>query len=307
MAIRLRAQGKIVREGARYRLNLSVREGVVDSERIIESDSCADLAGAAAIALALLIRAEPRSRERSSGTAASGSNPSDASVPEAGELAVTGEPSKPPSAEREQATSKPPEPRASAAPPEAPRSTTAPQEPPENSGSTELRFVLDAPLLGVDIGPLPAPQPTLGFALGLRVSHWRLSLGARLSRAQTVWTDVDPSAGAEVSRAAAELRGCYGFSAGDFGAGPCVLISLERVGAQGVGDHVVSHTHHLALFAAGIGAFGRWQLARPLALLAAVGVEFVASRPRFVIDGLPDPDPTSSFAAQLSTGLEWSF
>ncbi|HEY3495330.1 MAG TPA: hypothetical protein VGK73_11615, partial [Polyangiaceae bacterium] len=60
----LRAEGRIERTEGRYRLTLTVRDATGVRHRSIESDSCADLGGAAAVALGLLLRNEP---ERSQG------------------------------------------------------------------------------------------------------------------------------------------------------------------------------------------------------------------------------------------------
>src|SRR6188768_879446 len=45
----LNATGRIERAGERYRLTLSVRDGADVKERKIDSDSCTDLGGAAAV------------------------------------------------------------------------------------------------------------------------------------------------------------------------------------------------------------------------------------------------------------------
>jgi hypothetical protein len=52
---RLRAEGTITRPHARFRLRLVMHFGDVVGERTIDSDSCGDLAGAAAVALGLLL------------------------------------------------------------------------------------------------------------------------------------------------------------------------------------------------------------------------------------------------------------
>jgi hypothetical protein len=53
---RLRADGVIVRVGHRFRLTLTLLDASADRSRSIDADSCADLAGAAAVTLGLLLR-----------------------------------------------------------------------------------------------------------------------------------------------------------------------------------------------------------------------------------------------------------
>ncbi len=65
----LRADGEITRIASRYRLTLVVYDANGRRERIIESDSCTALAGAAAVALGLLLRGE-RSGANSTGPVA---------------------------------------------------------------------------------------------------------------------------------------------------------------------------------------------------------------------------------------------
>jgi len=52
---RVSAKGRIEKLERRYRLTLSVRDGATVKERTIESDSCVDLGGAAAVTLGLLL------------------------------------------------------------------------------------------------------------------------------------------------------------------------------------------------------------------------------------------------------------
>src|SRR6185295_6374301 len=70
-ASHLSAAGRVVKVGERYRLTLSVRETNGPRERTMESDSCADLAGAAAVALGLLLKSEPGTSGASGGSAGS--------------------------------------------------------------------------------------------------------------------------------------------------------------------------------------------------------------------------------------------
>src|SRR6187399_1897247 len=55
-ASRLRAEGEIAHNKRHYRLTLSVRDGDANTQRVIDSESCSDLAGAAAVTLGLLMR-----------------------------------------------------------------------------------------------------------------------------------------------------------------------------------------------------------------------------------------------------------
>jgi hypothetical protein len=165
---------------------------------------------------------------------------------------------------------------------------------------------LRAPLVGVDVGPLPEQTLTFGAAAGWRFEAFEATLGARRGSSQTIWIDGMPGYGAEVARTTAELRACYAFRSNAFRAGPCLLMAVDWLTVSGLGDQVRSKTSHAPAFAAGAGAVGSIFLGDSWALIALVGVQTQLSRARVVVGGLGDVTQLSQFAFSASTAVEWS-
>lgn len=286
-AERVRAQGRIERWNGRYRLILKTQVAAADSQREIEAVSCSDLAGAAAVALALLVRDEAATR-----------NSSTSGVSANEQATATEPPAKPASSEpaAERDATKP-----SAATPEPPR-----EAPPNTSAERTTRFLLRAPLIGLDVGPLPRPSPNLGLAAGVRFDAFELTLGARIALAQTTWVNGVPDYGAELRRVATELRGCYAFRSAELALAPCVLVALDPITASGVGAEVSSQTSTTLVPALGVAAMGSVQLAARWALIASLGLQVQTARPRINVEGLGEVTQLSAFAFSASTGIELS-
>lgn len=291
-ASRLRAHGRVVRADAGYRLTLKVREGTATIERVIESNSCADLAGAAAIALGLLVRDELAAHD-----APGNGEPRAGGSTASGEARAAGAAATSPDATLDGGNT-------------GRREARAPEErlaaEPVKAAARNTRFLLRAPQLGIDVGPLPRPSPTFGLSAGVSFRALELTLGARMGLAQAIWVNGNPTYGAELRRAAFELRGCHMFPSGRFSFAPCLFAALDPLSARGVGDQVSSQTRTTVIFAAGAAALGRVRLGEFLALIASVGAQVELSRPRLVIEGLGDVDQLAPFALTTSTAVEWS-
>jgi hypothetical protein len=301
----LHVQGDIVRTERRYRLTLKSRDDAGNSERVIESDSCSDLAGAAAVAIGLLIRIQlqPPSAEASSaageneGTAGAAAGPNEG-APDA-EKGAMNESKAPHPSETKGARSAAPRARENDRA-EAPRSATN-----EAAEESYPRFLVQAPLVGIDVGPLPEPRPTLGLALGLRFPSWEASLGVHSSRAQTTWASGVPRYGAELARATMSIQACHRWGARRLEGGPCVHVALDRLTARGVGAEVASRTRHAFVFAAGAGALGRWRFSDSVGLIVSIGAQVEASRPRLLVTGLDELEKLAPLALTAKSGMEW--
>lgn len=294
---RLRAQGRIESVNARYRLTLHVREGEAETERVIDSDSCADLAGAAAVALGLLVRDEIREQD-AAGSDGQGSDA--AASPDADAVA----PATPP-----EATPEPASPASASEPSDSARRPAVdrpPEAPPAPPASRTVRFLLRAPQVGIDVGPLPHPSPTVGVSAGLSVNALELTLGARLGFAQTLWAHDSPAYGAEVRRAAIELRGCYAVPVGYFSFGPCLFSALEVLSARGVGDEVTSYSESTGVFAVGAAALAKVHFTASFAVIVSVGGQVETTRPQLLVDGLGEIATLAPLAFTTNAGLEWS-
>jgi hypothetical protein len=295
-ASRLHAEGEITRTNGKYRLSLRVRvrEAGADTERVIESDSCADLAGAAAVALGLLMRSEVESQSKATQENTAPDSGQNAANESTQDNATTNKPSAPDN------TSPAPVPVPVPVPDDKPSDTT------DVSDGGGARLLLRAPLFGVDVGPLPKPSATLGLAAGVRFDAFELTLGARAAFNQTAWADDTIAYGANIGRATAELRGCYGVRSERFEFSPCLLFALDRISARGVGDAVISESQSVAALAAGVGVVGGVRLNPAWALVVLLGGQLELTRARIVADGLSEITQLSAFAFAASTGVEWS-
>jgi hypothetical protein len=250
---RLSADGAITEtDDGRFHLKLVLHVGSLVGERALESKSCRDLAGAAAVTIALLMRsAEPLSARDL-------------------ELAV-------PSAEPDKPRPAPANVDVKASPP----------APPARSARS-VRALLQAPLVVLSLGPLS--RPSLGLALGVGVSFesWRFSLElAEWLRQKLPAKEVlSYSFAAEVDRRTASLWACHAFRSPPFEVAPCITMSLQHISAQGTGDHIQPHTRESTWLAPGAGAQAQLYLASWFSLIAGVNGEIEAARPQISLAGI---------------------
>ncbi len=326
---RLVAEATVVTVDGRYRLSLTVRQGDDPSgvTRIFESASCESLAGAAAVALALLARGEARTDGATSrpspGSPAPTAPPTLASPapPAAGAEGTTpsGSPPATAPAASPAATSPPATSPSAASPPAAAPPATASSAvvaTPETSESissippapsaTHGSFVgLEAPLLAVDAGVLPSWAYGLGIGVGVRVSRFRVRMAGFLwlSQSSTSTTRYE----ATYHRRTGELSGCYSWSGGSFEVGPCLAVALEDVSAGGSGPDVVGGSGHVGWLTVGVAARAGWAMRRWATLFLAPGMTLTTSRPRFAIDGVGPLYQVPLVAGGAEVGCEWIF
>jgi hypothetical protein len=305
----LKADGRIVFVNRRYRLTLSVHEKGQLRQRTIESTSCADLAGAAAVALGLLLRqrstTEPERR--------------------------TPEPQPPLSTIGTDGGTTPPKPNDVASPPAVPtapdapvpetRPTSDPNETqpdwvdatpppaPEDAPSSSERtwkFVVRAPVGSVDVGPLPKPGLGVGGGLGIRWDAWSVVGSARIISAQT-WLLPRSEVGAVVGRWQAEAALCRGWRAGRLEFAPCFSAGVDRIWARGTGPTLTAQRQHSLVFVLGAAGAAQLYLFDNLAIFAAAGVGFQTARPHLVVAGLGEIGYVGPVQLSAAFGPEWSF
>jgi hypothetical protein len=314
----LKADGRIVFVNRRYRLTLRVHEQGQLRERTIESASCADLAGAAAVALGLLLRQRstteparpaPGPQQPASTIGTEGSTPHPKP-----DVAPPPTPPTPPTA----ATTPVPETRPTpderetqpdSNDPAPPASEDAPEDTPEDTAPSPERawkFVVRAPVGSIDVGPLPKPGLGVGGALGLRWNAWSVMGGARIISAQT-WLAPRSEVGAEVGRWQAEAALCRGWRAGRLEFAPCLSAGVERIGARGTGPNLTAQSQHSLVFVLGAGGAARLYVFDNLAIFAAAGLSFQTARPRLVIAGLGEVGHVGPVQLSAAFGPEWSF
>jgi hypothetical protein len=278
----VRATGQIVRSGAAYRLQLSMSAGSLSSSRVLEAGSCDELAGAAAISLALLAR---------SGTA---------EPPLAG-TNLTGDASAPPAE-----AARPAEPRPAVSAPPAPTEQDEARRPAEVSPRA-LHFVLHAPLALVGRGTLPSLGVGLGAAAGLRWRSLRVLAGAEL------WKEQEREQLGAVARftlQSARLDACLTQAFGLLDLGPCAGVAGERLVGQGLASSTFAARSARSLWLSGTGGvLASLQVPGTTfwRIVAHATVRVPSTRTRFVIDQLGTVHQPAVAALNLDFGCEWIF
>ena len=293
----LRAEGTITRVDKRFRLDLVVRARDLVGTRSIESNSCEDLAGAAAVELGLLIHsAEAAGKTNRSGAQTTVLPP------------VSGPGS---SGSRSDGTGGQPSQGTSAASPaqqtphDAKVESEVEQQPPAVESRRRWRALVQAPLLALGVGPLPHTTFGGGLALGLEHAKWQWQLKALSWQRQTVPAPDFPGYGADVTRIAADFSACREIRSSWVGFSPCLTAGMERVSAGGTGKDLASSTQAALGMTAGAAIQGRLYLASWVRLLAAVGGQVELSRPQISIKGLGSVYQFTPAALTLALGLEW--
>ncbi len=295
---RLRADGAITRVGARYRLRLMMRLGDVSGERSIDSDSCGDLAGAAAVALGLLLQTgQPAEADPGSATSAGAAGDAGAGGGAGAGGSGGGGISSDPAAAA--ATLE-----ASPAPRAAPHDDDdAQRDDPGREGAANarrLRVFAIAPQLAFDVGPLPRPSLALAVGAGLGFQRWELIGGARLPAKQSV--GFARALGADLDHFALTLDACRAFSAPPFEVAPCVTAGLERLHASGTGPLESTQSADATWLSLGVQAWGRWYVVDWLAFAVGVGARLESARPRIEIEGISEAKRLGPAALSVRAG-----
>jgi hypothetical protein len=294
---RLRAAGHIERMNGRYRLTLTLRHGGDVRERTMESTSCDDLAGAAAVTLGLLLRAEPtQTGKAGSATANAGAASNSATggtQNSANETTKSNDSSS-------TAALKPPPVRA--------REGTPASSPAEAVvGRRRWNVILRAPFGTLGVGMLPTATFALGAGLGLRYDEWHFMTMGRIFEDATLRSKDLPEIGSSVARAAVDLWACREWRIERVEFGPCVILALSFIRARGEGSHVEPQAQHALVFAPGAGGEGRVFLEPWLAAFGAATLAVATSRPSLLIDEFGEVQRLGPLELALAFGAEWIF
>jgi hypothetical protein len=296
-----------------FRLRLEIHYGNLAAVRNIEGKSCKDLAGAAAVALALLLSSEePLSERDLAGTAAT-------TTGSASSGATTGSGAAGGDQQTDTQTTDPSQPPTPPVPP--------PAQPPrdDSSSSVEPRaprrwhVLLQAPLGTLSVGPMK--QVSLGVSVGAGFSfdRWHFLAEGKLwaSQHETV-SSVGREYDVELSRLTVGARGCRFIIGGQLELAPCAVVSVHHLSVRSnASAFEPSGTPKATWAALGIGAQARLSIAPWFAVVAAVDVEGQLARPEFTASPPPESQlPTSEVdsivrvapvAATFSFGTEWIF
>ena len=220
-AVGVEADASILQTGGRMRLELHVkRSGNLVGERILEGDSCVELAESAAVILAM------------SGTTTAFDAPKPVAPP-------------PP----------PPSPRPAAPPPPVP---IAPGSGPDSS--PRRGWFRITPVGALDVGTLPEPAIGGGLALAAWLGRGVAVgiTGAVWAANQGTLAGASPAQGATFGLITGDASGCYSMMRGTFELSPCALLEVASVSATGFGvSHI--RTGNAKWVSVGFGARLRWQ------------------------------------------------
>ncbi len=273
------ATGQVERSGSGFRLLLTMGVGSAPSSRVIEARTCDELAGAAAIALALLARstAEATTGSPTDGGGAVGSAPTA------------------------------PLPAPPAAPP-APRDAKSTRRTESADGSASpLHLLIHAPVGLVDWGSLPSAGLGLGVAIGARWKALHVAVAGELWQRQThELRGFSTRFGLQSGRVEACLTQRYGW----LDLGPCLGGAVQRLDGDGVASETFAARSRTALWFGGVGglfASLRTPGFAPLRLFGEASVVVSPSRPRFLIDQLGKVHEPALAAPRLGLGCQWIF
>jgi hypothetical protein len=306
----VRADGRVEVIGDRYRLTLRLREGADARERTIESDSCVDLAGAAAVSLGIFLRHEPEPDagaaappERSGGTGVgSGVAPGDRAAVDRGDANGLPQQAEPVSAPKMTPATTP---AVDGSDDEiSPSSET---EAIRAKGKRNWEVLLRAPFGGVDLGMVPKPGLAIGLGAGLRYEEWRVLALGSVFRDQRVLASLTDAVGVEVERARAELGLCRGWRTSRWEVAPCLTLSLDHLTVTGVGVGISPRPRRTSVITPGLSAVAHLYLADWLAIAAGVSGGVRLSRPHLSVDGFGEVYQLGAYHLGFTLGPEWIF
>lgn len=287
----IKAEGTITeRADGQLRLRLITHSGALESERNVESGSCKDLAGAAAVSLAILLSSEKPTEQ---GSTDQGSSSSTTSEVDGGSTTT---PAAPSTDSKKPAGSEP----------------ATPSADPAREGASlpraERRWhvLLTAPAAALRLGPEHDPSRGLAFAVGVAFDRWRVLAGAKIWASQNATkTRLLDEYRVDLDRFTVDFRGCRDLGASSFMISPCVVVSAQHLSTEGEGPRIVPQTESVTWLSAGIGLQGRARITSWLQIVARVDGELQFSRPKIKLEGVGVVEQLGPAAATLLLGPEW--
>lgn len=283
----LDADAKVTRlANGEFHLRLVVRAGGEVGERNIDGKSCKALAGAAAVALILLLHAEAPLNGAASSAPSSGGTSGGAND-DAGDDAASS--------------------TRSATVPEAPKAERpAPSGPDPSDASHHWHVLLQAPVFALGIGPLHQPSYGLAAGAGLSFDRWRFLLrGTKWFSQHLSGNDGDLGYQATIDRLSATLLACHGIMLSRFEIAPCLSVSLEHLSATGGGAYVAGRTDQASWMGLGAAVNARFSATSWLSLVLGIGAELQTSQPRLALRDMAPFENLLPAALTITVGPEW--
>lgn len=260
-----------------FQLRLFVQKQGMVAERELVARSCSDLAGAAAVNLALLLE-DPAPLTAAAPSPSPSPSPASDMTPSPEETANGQQASVARALEQD-----------------------APRAPDAGSG---VRVLIQAPSVALALGPLPSPSLGFSLAASAWLDSWLISAGSTIWLAHAA-TSTRPETSAELDRLSASVRVCRDFALGGIGLAPCLSVSAEHLRASGTGPYVRAANASATWLAAGAGVQVRYLLTPWLNVLCGADLKLQTARPRVSIEGIGPLAELGWLAAELSLGGEW--
>ncbi|WP_437643382.1 hypothetical protein [Sorangium sp. So ce362] len=295
----LKARAVVSRnERGPWDLRLTMTLGETTRSRELHSETCAELADAAALIIALAIDPDAANRgipkaapDTDAGPGAiSGADPGAGAAPE-----VDAAPDAPTAAEAPPAAPPP----AGASAPAAPAQRAArPSRPLELRGTLRASGVLDT-------SALPAVAPGASISAGVLIGAVRAEVSGTYFGAQQALV-ARTTMGGDVHLATGGLRLCYATRYHAFELGPCAGIEVGVMGAASFG--AASPGSNRALWIAPHpGAIATFALSDRIRIPLAIDVPFPVTRDRFVLVGIGAVHRSAAATLRASLGVEVRF
>lgn len=282
----IRAQARITRKpDGTHRLKLQVQVDSFVGEREIEARSCADLAGSAAVALALLVRSGSEGVQTSAPEMARGDDLSGA--PDRSDERAA----QPVSSSSASATQR-------AADPSSPSSAAR--------RSRRHRGLLRVPVGVLGVGPVQPTSIGFGLAAGLWIERWAVFTEGKLWLPERhILVRQAERYRADLTRYTVSVHGCRAWLAAPLELAPCASIAVEHMSARGSGPNIAGARESTTWLALGVGAQARVHAARWLRLVVGTDLYVQTARPVVLLDGVGRVTQLSPLALQVSLGAEW--
>jgi len=291
-----------------FRLRLVIEYGKLSAVRNIEGKSCKDLAGATAVALALLLSSEEPLSERD----LAGTSP--ATTTTTGGASVGEDPE-----QKKPATS----PNGPTTPPRA-NTPEPPLSADEAGPARRWHVLLVAPIVALGLGPMTQTSRGFGVAAGLSLDRWQLLVeGKRWASQRETLSNSGNEYQVELERFTVGARACRGLFGTRFDLAPCALLSVHHLGALGSGPSLVAGSDSVTWAALGIGAQARLLVTSWLGLVVGVDGELQLARPEVELSlptvGVPGVvtrnvplntipvERLAAAAATITVGSQWIF
>jgi len=291
----MQAQAVVSRIGhGKLRLTLALRVGGLKGQRSLEGDACADLAAAAAIHIALSLRAATDAGADDSAAEAAAASPDATSDQGAAPTAAA-------SAQASDSTeaSGSAQPGARTAAVDAGPSARDPRPP------RAWRAVLQAPGLSLAVGSLP--EPSLGgvLAVGILVRRWYVTTNLGLWQKQQLTAADRVDVAASIGRAAVGVWACRNLVLVPLDVAACASLSLEYIWARASGALVSGRDASAGRLAAGLGAQSRVPIWPWLQLLVGVDAQVASARPQISVGSVGSLGRFGALDLKIRIATEW--